>query len=95
MKFTIERLNLLRELRLLCMVVERQATIPILRCLRMSVESGSLTLTGTDLDSTLHCYVPVTKSRKGMATVDARILTALVAATSSDTISVELTDGCR
>ena len=50
MRFTIDRMSLLRPLGHVSSVVERRNTIPILNNMVLRTSGGQLSLTGTDMD---------------------------------------------
>ena len=75
MKFSISRDALIKPLNLVAGVVERRQTLPILSNVFMSLESGQLSLTGTDLEVELVGRVLVEgDSEDGEITVPARKL---------------------
>ena len=51
MKFTISREQFLQPLQLVSGAIERRHTLPILSNILLVVKDGTLTLTGTDLES--------------------------------------------
>lgn len=75
MKFTIQREAFLRPLQLVCSVVERRQTLPILSNLLISIDKDVITLTATDLE--VEIVTPITlvgKAEGGKTTVPARKL---------------------
>jgi DNA polymerase-3 subunit beta len=65
-------------------VVEGRNTIPILSNVLLSVDSGRLTIKGTDLDIEASASVPVMDAGDGATTVDAKLLTDIVKKASGD-----------
>ena len=75
MKFTISRENLLEPLQLVCGVVERRQTAPILSNLLLSAEDGRLTLVGSDQEVEMTAVIDtVSIMAPGEVTVPARKL---------------------
>jgi DNA polymerase-3 subunit beta len=75
MDFVISREALLQPLQIVCGVVERRQTLPVLSNVLMVLRDSELSLTGTDLEVELVGRVTVDESRKaGEITVPARKL---------------------
>jgi DNA polymerase III subunit beta len=74
MKFIINRETLLTPLQQIVGVIEKRQTMPVLANVLMFVDSGLLTLTGTDLEIQIIAKVSVTDSTPGSMTIPARKL---------------------
>ncbi len=75
MKFVIQRETFLRSLQLVCGVVERRQSLPILSNLLLKVSPEQLSLTATDLEIEIVANLPLTgKVEAGEVTVPARKL---------------------
>lgn len=75
MKFAISRENLLEPLQLICTIVEKKQTLPILSNVLFKIKGKTLTLTGTDLELELITKAKLIESEKeGSITVPARKL---------------------
>jgi len=75
MKFTIQRELFLRPLQLVCGVVERRQTLPILSNLLLNVEPERIFLTATDLEVEIVANLPLEgKAEGGKTTIPARKL---------------------
>lgn len=72
MNITLERESLLRPLQSVGSVVERRQTLPILSNILFSVDSGKLTLTGTDLEVEMVAQLPIDASDNGDITLPAK-----------------------
>ncbi|MEM9233696.1 MAG: DNA polymerase III subunit beta, partial [Pseudomonadota bacterium] len=78
MQVTIERATLLKALNHVQSVVERRNTIPILSNVLMRAESGTMSLTATDLDIEIVEKIPADVSREGGITASAITLFDIV-----------------
>lgn len=78
MQVTIERGTLLRALNHVQSVVERRNTIPILSNVLMRADSGTLSLSATDLDMEIVEQVPADVGRAGAVTASAVTLYDIV-----------------
>ncbi|MEO5703337.1 MAG: DNA polymerase III subunit beta [Gammaproteobacteria bacterium] len=75
MKFTVQREAFLRTLQIVCGVVERRQTLPILSHLLFAVDQGRLTMTATDLEVEIIApFALADKVEDGKITVPARKL---------------------
>lgn len=81
MKFTVEKQKLLLELDLLLGVVEEDATIPVLRCVKIAAaDKDSVSIAGTDLDTSLTTNCVAIVQEIGACVLPARKLHEIVAA---------------
>lgn len=78
MKFSIDRMSLLRPLGHVSSVVERRNTIPILANVVLKAENGQLSLTATDMDMDVVTNVACAVSTSGGSTVSAHMLHDIV-----------------
>lgn len=78
MKAMFKKADLLKELQKVQPFVERKATIPILRNFLLIAEQTTVSITGTDLDSTLSVTVDAQVKTEGRCTVPARKLTECI-----------------
>lgn len=72
MKFKISRESLLKPLQVAGGVVEKRQTLPILSNVLLNIDSGKLTITGTDLEVELMASTPVEDAEAGEITLPAR-----------------------
>ncbi len=72
MKLTIQRENLLKPLQLVCGVVERKQTLPILSNVLLRAGRDGLSLTATDLEIEMMAHTQFDGSEAGETTVPAR-----------------------
>ena len=72
MKISLERESLLRPLQAVGSVVERRQTLPILSNILFSIDKGTLTLTGTDLEVEMVARLPVESTDNGDITLPAK-----------------------
>lgn len=90
-RFTIADIKeFLAELNLIKSIVKGKNTIPVLDCVKMEVENGKLTLTGTDLDNTLISRISVNQSLPGAFVVHLKTFLDAVR-TAKREISVDVT----
>ena len=81
MKFTVDKQKLLLELDLLFGVVEEDATIPVLRCVKIeAADKDSVSIAGTDLDTSLTTSCVATVQEIGAIVLPARKLQEIVKA---------------
>ena len=80
MRFSIQREALLRRLQQVVGVVERRQTLPVLANLRVNVDSGGVSLTGTDLEVEMVARTEADDLDPGEITVPARKLFDIVRA---------------
>ena len=78
MKFTIDRISLLRPLGQVQSVVERRNTIPILANVVMQAADGQLSMTATDMDMDIATKVECAVGTAGTTTVSAHLLYDIV-----------------
>ncbi|MBL8639683.1 MAG: DNA polymerase III subunit beta [Alphaproteobacteria bacterium] len=71
MKFTIDRVALLRALAHVQSVVERRSTIPVLSNVKMKAENGTLILSTTDMDIEMTEAIAVDVEKNGECTAPA------------------------
>ena len=69
MKFTIDRISLLRPLGQVQSVVERRNTIPILANVVLQAADGQLSMTATDMDMDIATKVECAVGTAGTTTV--------------------------
>ena len=70
----------------------RTGTLPVLSGVRLDVNDGELTVTGTDLELTIRLAVPVHSDRNGSAVVPARLVADIVKALPAGAVDVSVTD---
>lgn len=99
MKFTIRRETLFKPLQLVCGIVERQQTMPILAHILLNINQHQLTITGTDLEAELVAHLPIQKSEKEVTiaetTVPARKLLDICRVVPEDSILTVVQEGSR
>lgn len=74
MKFIASSSSLLKKLTQLNGVVSSNAVIPILEYFLFEIESGSLTITSTDLETSMRSAIPVESKEEGRVAVPAKLL---------------------
>jgi len=84
MKFNINRDALLPVLQTVSGVVDRRQTLPILSNLLLNIESGSLTITATDMEVELIVVIDVQLEQTGELTLPARKLLDICRALPQD-----------
>ncbi len=72
MKFSISREALLKPLQVVSGVVEKRQTLPILSNVLLSLDNGTLTMTGTDLEVELQAKASSVEGESGEITLPAR-----------------------
>lgn len=72
MQFSVGRDEIVRHLSIVCGVVERRHTLPILSNVLLSVEDSLLLLTTTDLEVEIRTTLEVQRAETGKATVSVR-----------------------
>ena len=94
MQFTVSQDTLVRPLQLVCSIVERRATLPILSNVLLRVQGDQLSMTSTDMELEMIATLPVAVEEEGKTTVSARKLLDIVRALPGNaTISVNAADG--
>lgn len=93
MYLEIEKSRLIKPLGLATSVVEKRQTLPILSNLFLSVEDGSLTITGTDLEVEVSFRIGNIKGEDGSCTVMARKLYEICRALPDDALIKLRVDG--
>ena len=74
MEFTVNKVDLIRELSLSQGVVEKKTTIPILSNVLLEARDGQLRLTATDLELGIQCSCPAEVKKPGAGTIPAKRL---------------------
>lgn len=72
MHFTVSQETIVRPLQLVCSIVERRATLPILSTILLSTHGNKLTITSTDMELEMTATLPVAVEQEGKTTVSAR-----------------------
>ena len=70
----------------------RTGTLPVLSGVRLDVNDGELTVTGTDLELTIRLSVPVHSDQDGSAVVPARLVADIVKALPAGAVEVSVAD---
>jgi len=93
MQFTVSQEILARPLQLVCSIVERRSTLPILSNILLRTKDNQLTITSTDMELEMIANLPVAVDEAGDTTVSARKLLDIVRALPSNaTISFKAKD---
>ena len=93
MQFTVSQETIVRPLQLVCSIVERRATLPILSTVLLSVNGKQLTMTSTDMELEMTATLPVAVEQEGKTTVSARkFLDICRALPANGTISFKVQD---
>lgn len=94
MRFTIDRMSLLRPLGHVSSVVERRNTIPILNNMVLRAAAGQLSLTGTDMDMDIVTHVDCAVATDGASTVSAHMLNDIVRKLPEGSeVEIQMADG--
>lgn len=94
MQFTVSQETIVRPLQLVCSIVERRATLPILSTILLKAHGTQLTMTSTDMELEMIATLPVAVEQEGKTTVSARkFLDICRALPSNATISFKANDG--
>ena len=72
MQFTVSQEDIVRPLQLVCSIVERRATLPILSTVLLRVQGKQLTMTSTDMELEMIATLAVAVEQEGKTTVSAR-----------------------
>ncbi|GMR07893.1 MAG: DNA polymerase III subunit beta [Gammaproteobacteria bacterium] len=93
MNFIINREELLKPLQLVCGVVERRQTLPILSHVLLKLSTDQLSLTATDLEVEMVAHIPQSSTESGELTLPARKFLDICRALPENTdISVAIAD---
>jgi DNA polymerase-3 subunit beta len=93
MQFTVSQETIARPLQLVCSIVERRATLPILSTILLRVQGSLLSMTSTDMELEMIATLPVSVEREGSTAVSARkFLDICRALPSNATISFDAKD---
>lgn len=93
MQFTVSQETLVRPLQLVCSIVERRATLPILSNILLRAHGDRLSMTSTDMELEMIATLPVAVEQEGKTTVSARKLLDIVRALPGNaTISFNASD---
>lgn len=93
MQFTVSQESLVKPLQLVCSIVERRATLPILSNILIRTHGQQLSMTSTDMELEMIATLPVAVEEEGKTTVSARKLLDIVRALPSNaTISFSAQD---
>ena len=94
MRFTIDRMSLLRPLGHVSSVVERRNTIPILNNMVLRASGSTLSLTGTDMDMDIVTEVGCAVMADGASTVSAHMLNDIVRKLPEGSeVEIDIADG--
>jgi len=93
MQFTVSQETIVRPLQLVCSIVERRATLPILSTILLRVHGNQLSMTSTDMELEMIATLPVAVEQEGKTTVSARKFLDICRAFPNDaTISFKAKD---
>lgn len=94
MQFNVSQEIIARPLQLVCSIVERRATLPILSTILLRTHGNQLSMTSTDLELEMIATLPVAVEQEGKTTVSARkFLDICRALPNNATISFKAQDG--
>jgi DNA polymerase III subunit beta len=94
MQFTVSQEIIARPLQLVCSIVERRATLPILSTILLRTHGNQLSMTSTDMELEMIATLPVAVEQEGKTTVSARkFLDICRSLPSNATISFNAQDG--
>ncbi len=86
MKFTVPQEILLRPLQLVCSIVERRSTLPILSTVLLKAHDDILSLTSTDMELEIIATLPVKVDEPGTIAIPARKLSDFCRTLQGDAI---------
>lgn len=92
MKFRCERDVLAEALTTASRAVSARASLPVLSGLLLQLKSGRLTVTGSDLDTTVSVDVVVDAEREGTTVVNAKLITDIVRSLDPGAVMVSVDD---
>lgn len=72
MQFTVSQETIARPLQLVCSIVERRATLPILSTILLHAHGNQLSMTSTDMELEMIATLPVAVEQEGKIAVSAR-----------------------
>jgi len=72
MQFTVSQETIARPLQLVCSIVERRSTLPILSNILLRAHGNQLSMTSTDMELEMIATLPVAVEEEGKTTVSAR-----------------------
>ncbi|PHS25102.1 MAG: DNA polymerase III subunit beta [Methylophaga sp.] len=72
MQFTVSQEDIVKPLQLVCSIVERRATLPILSTILLRAQGKQLTMTSTDMELEMIATLAVAVDKEGKTTVSAR-----------------------
>ena len=72
MQFTVSQETIARPLQLVCSIVERRATLPILSTILLRAHGNQLSMTSTDMELEMIATLPVAVEQEGKIAVSAR-----------------------
>jgi DNA polymerase-3 subunit beta len=72
MQFTVSQETIARPLQLVCSIVERRATLPILSTILLRAHGNQLSMTSTDMELEMIATLPVAVEEEGKVAVSAR-----------------------
>lgn len=84
MQFTVNQEVIARPLQLVCSIVERRATLPILSTILLHAHGDQLTITSTDMELEMIATLTVAVNKEGKTTVSARKFLDICRALPSD-----------
>lgn len=94
MQFTVSQETIARPLQLVCSIVERRATLPILSTILLHTHGNQLSMTSTDMELEMIATLSVAVEQEGKTTLSARkFLDICRSLPNNATISVKAKDG--
>jgi DNA polymerase-3 subunit beta len=90
MNVSVMQENLARGLGIVSRAVSSRATLPVLANVLLKTDNAGLTLTATNLEIGINCWVPGKVEAEGEITVPAKLLTDLVASLPNQRIDLQL-----
>lgn len=95
MKLSCPQESLARALGVVRPAVAARATLPITQHVLLATDGERLTLSATDLEIALTCWLPAAVEEEGATTVPARMFTELVTSLPADTVQLLLAPRTR
>ena len=86
MQFTVRKETILKPLQLVCSIIERRVTSPILSNILLSTHDTQLSMTSTDMELEMIANLPVNIQLEGMTTISARKFLNICRALPNNTI---------
>lgn len=95
MKLQIEREKLNRGLQIVSKVIATRPSLPILSNVLLTTESGSLRISGTDLELGITAVIPAQVENEGSFTLPARIFSEFIGSNTDSLIGLDINENSQ